>query len=240
MQFRREFRDLRKECDKLLRLPAHGWLIYQGVGSRDTFCRDLLRFMVEEIFACRAGIIPTLEQFEAASAAAGQKGVYRLGQALLNQVLEVLTDRRDTLDHINKFEQLDKQKGSPKIAVERGDLYRRQLARLLPADFLATFDRERLTAAARYFKGLRIRVERAHVSPDKDLAKAEKLAPFEARLEQDPRPATETGEEGQRLLEEYRTMLEEFRISLFAPEIKTALPVSEKRLEKKWREYKEL
>jgi len=238
-QFPREFRDLGKECDKLLRQPAHGWLIYQGVGSRDTFCRDLLRFMVEEIFACRAGIIPTPEQFEAAIAAAGQKGVYRLGLALLNLVLEVLTDRRVTLDHINKFEQLDKQKGSPKVAVERGDLYRRQLARLLPADFLATFDRERLTAAARYFKGLRIRVERAHVSPDKDLAKAEKLAPFEARLEQEVRPAAEIAEEGQRLLEEYRIMLEEFRLSLFAPEIKTALPVSEKRLEKKWREYTE-
>jgi ATP-dependent helicase HrpA len=37
-------------------------------------------------------------------------------------------------------------------------------------------------------------------------------------------------------LQEYRWMLEEFRVSLFAQELGTAFPVSEKRLKKKWRE----
>jgi ATP-dependent helicase HrpA len=34
-------------------------------------------------------------------------------------------------------------------------------------------------------------------------------------------------------------MLEEFKISLFAQELKTAFPVSAKRLNKKWREIEE-
>jgi ATP-dependent helicase HrpA len=35
-------------------------------------------------------------------------------------------------------------------------------------------------------------------------------------------------------LNEYRWMIEEFRISLFAQGIKTAYPISAKRLEKQW------
>ena len=36
-------------------------------------------------------------------------------------------------------------------------------------------------------------------------------------------------------LEEYRWMLEELRVSLFAQELKTSIPVSPKRLEAQWR-----
>jgi ATP-dependent helicase HrpA len=35
---------------------------------------------------------------------------------------------------------------------------------------------------------------------------------------------------------EYRWMLEEFRISVFAQELKTAYPISNKRLEKQWQQ----
>jgi ATP-dependent helicase HrpA len=35
-------------------------------------------------------------------------------------------------------------------------------------------------------------------------------------------------------LEQYRWMLEEFRVSLFAQELKTSIPISAKRLEAQW------
>ncbi|MCI5148347.1 MAG: DUF3418 domain-containing protein, partial [Candidatus Electrothrix sp. MAN1_4] len=37
----------------------------------------------------------------------------------------------------------------------------------------------------------------------------------------------------------YRSMVEEFRVSVFAPEIGTALPVSEKRLKQQWQQVEE-
>ena len=40
-------------------------------------------------------------------------------------------------------------------------------------------------------------------------------------------------------LEHYRWMLEEFRVSLFAQELRTAIPVSEVRLEKQWAKVSE-
>ena len=64
--------------------------------------------------------------------------------------------------------------------------------------------------------------------------KTELLAPHQSRLKlfepSDPSPAC------LELLQEYRSMLEEYKISLFAQEMKTRFTVSPKRLEKKWQE----
>ena len=49
------------------------------------------------------------------------------------------------------------------------------------------------------------------------------------------RAASDKGVTDERL-EEIRWMLEELRISLFAQELKTAYPVSAKRIRKRWRE----
>jgi ATP-dependent helicase HrpA len=77
-------------------------------------------------------------------------------------------------------------------------------------------------------------MERAYVSPDKDKMKAEQLVPHADRLKQlkprDPSPAC------LELLREYRIMLQEYKISLFAQEMKTRFPVSAKRLDQKWQE----
>jgi ATP-dependent helicase HrpA len=75
-------------------------------------------------------------------------------------------------------------------------------------------------------------LDRAYVSPAKDKAKNSQLAVHLDKLEN--LPLNEPSSQCRRLLEEYRLMLEEFKISLFAPEIKTQFPISAKRLEKKW------
>jgi ATP-dependent helicase HrpA len=99
---------------------------------------------------------------------------------------------------------------------------------------LKKFSEEQLSSAIRYCKALQIRIERAHVSPEKDKMKAEQLAPHVEKLKKlkmkDPSPSC------LELLQEYRNMLQEFKISLFAQEMKTRFPVSARRLEKKWQE----
>jgi ATP-dependent helicase HrpA len=47
-------------------------------------------------------------------------------------------------------------------------------------------------------------------------------------------------EEKLKLIEEYRWMIEEYKVSLFAQELKTAFPVSRKRLEKKRQEIERI
>jgi ATP-dependent helicase HrpA len=109
-----------------------------------------------------------------------------------------------------------------------------ELTEIVPLDFLQQFSEEQMSSAIRYCKALQIRIERAYVSPEKDKIKAEQLAPHAARMKElkprDPSPAC------QKLLQEYHVMLEEYKVSLFAQEMKTRFPVSSKRLEKKWQD----
>ncbi|MEI6034831.1 MAG: ATP-dependent RNA helicase HrpA [Verrucomicrobiae bacterium] len=93
------------------------------------------------------------------------------------------------------------------------------LARLAPDDFLAKTPHSRLAHVLRYLRSVQIRAERAATSPAKDAEKARPLARFLSA-----RPPEKNREE-------FRWMLEEFRVSIFAQELGTATPVSELRLE---------
>lgn len=89
-----------------------------------------------------------------------------------------------------------------------------------------------------YMKALRTRIARAKVSPSSDRSKTERFAPFweqyrEAVVDKTVRVANHAA------LAEYRWMLEEFRVSVFAQELGTAYPVSPKRLQTKWLEATE-
>ncbi|MEI6560663.1 MAG: ATP-dependent RNA helicase HrpA [Verrucomicrobiota bacterium] len=100
------------------------------------------------------------------------------------------------------------------------------LERLVPADFLAHTPHAQLPHLPRYLGAMKLRAERASISPlylTKDAEKAKPLAPFlsgcafEKTVPQQNR-------------EVFRWLLEEFRVSLFAQELGTAQPVSAQRL----------
>ncbi|MCI5224099.1 MAG: DUF3418 domain-containing protein, partial [Candidatus Electrothrix sp. AR4] len=94
-----------------------------------------------------------------------------------------------------------------------------------------------------YLQALAKRIERAEHGPLKDTQKAQRIQPALDRLrqftggpiggkncEKSERWSAPCREE----MFAYRRMVEEFRVSVFAPEIKTAMPVSEKRLKQQW------
>ena len=83
-----------------------------------------------------------------------------------------------------------------------------------------------------------MRGERAYAMPAKDSAKAALLAPYHQRLSRYPDSAQYPAAKRE-LLKEYRLMLEEYAISLFAQELGTLFPVSPKRLDEKWREIEQ-
>ena len=150
----------------------------------------------------------------------------------MDQVVAVLKERRATIDLIGRFEAMaDATKGTS----GRFDQYRSQVREIVPIDFLKKFDRRRMAVVSRYLKALQIRVERAHVSPARDVARAETIAPYIERLHAVSKKEL-LSPDCRRLLAEYQEMVEEFKISIFAQEIKTAFPVSAKRLDKKWQE----
>jgi ATP-dependent helicase HrpA len=88
---------------------------------------------------------------------------------------------------------------------------------------------------ARYMKGIALRLDRARTNPSGDRSKESRFAPWWERY-RDSLKSPDRPRMNQAALAEFRWMLEEFRISLFAPELKTAIPVSPQRLEAKWNE----
>jgi ATP-dependent helicase HrpA len=105
-----------------------------------------------------------------------------------------------------------------------------ELASLASSRFLERISYDRLTHLPRYLKALLIRAERAALNPAKDQERLRQLAPYQDALKKlQAQPARSPG--AQRQVEAFRWMVEEFKVSLLAQEVGTALPVSPKRLD---------
>ena len=112
-----------------------------------------------------------------------------------------------------------------------------ELDRLVPANFLETRTMDGLRQLPRRLEALRIRAERAKYDPEKDRKKEEQVEPYALALERIvKRFDRDTSPEKKTAVEELRGMIEEFRVSLFAPEVKTVFPISPKRLALKIKE----
>jgi ATP-dependent helicase HrpA len=121
------------------------------------------------------------------------------------------------------------QLGAP-AAVRAANPLAEELAGLVSARFLERISYERLPHLPRYLKALLIRAERAALNPAKSQERIRQLAPYQDALKQlKAQPARST--EAQRQREAFRWMVEEFKVSLFAQELGTAMPVSPKRLD---------
>ncbi len=116
------------------------------------------------------------------------------------------------------------------VAVKRPtNVWAGHLDALLPPRFLATTSFVQLAHLPRYLKALLTRIERAALNPVKDQERARQLAPYLEALKKfaaTPPPASARPQ-----LEEFRWMVEEFKVSLFAQELGTALSISAQRLD---------
>ena len=99
----------------------------------------------------------------------------------------------------------------------------RDLAALLPPDFLRTTPYAQLPHFPRYLKGMKLRAERWRQNPAKDAERAAQLAPYVVVVGK-----LRSREGG----EAFRWLVEEFRVSLFAQELGTAEPVSAVKLDR--------
>jgi ATP-dependent helicase HrpA len=114
---------------------------------------------------------------------------------------------------------------------------REQLAYLLPHHFLLTTPWEWLEHVPRYLKGMRLRLEKLNAGGEdiltRDYAGMAAVAPWwNGYLERKEQHAARGIVDPEMAL--FRWMLEEYRVSLFAQELGTATPISERRLEKQW------
>ena len=103
-----------------------------------------------------------------------------------------------------------------------------QLGALLPSDFIESLPRPWLDYLPRYLKAIGRRIERLPANARRDAELAAKVKPFVTGMQdltaQLIRPTAPPN------LAQLRWMIEEYRVSLFAQELKTPMKVSDKRL----------
>jgi ATP-dependent helicase HrpA len=109
-----------------------------------------------------------------------------------------------------------------------------QLARLLPKDFVAVTPYDRLVHLPRFLKAVVLRLDKLRVDPARDARQMAELVPLQTQwLREDARVRKQGALPGAGL-EQFRWLLEELRVQLFAQELRTPVPVSAKRLAKLW------
>ncbi len=132
---------------------------------------------------------------------------------------------------------MEKSKPGNRAALVLCARIREDLDILVPRNFPADYSPDRLAEIPRYLRGMEIRVERGVNNPEKDQAKALQVRPFiEALAEMEKGLSPHATGEKREAVEVFRWMIEEFKVSLFAQELKTRFPVSSKRLEKQRKE----
>lgn len=107
-----------------------------------------------------------------------------------------------------------------------------QRERLFTAHFIDETPAEHLACYPRYLKALNYRIQRLQAHAPKDKQASQEIQSLQERwlLLQQRQPQSQLLPS----VQEYRWLLEEYRVSLFAQQLKTRVPVSRKRLDALW------
>jgi ATP-dependent helicase HrpA len=95
---------------------------------------------------------------------------------------------------------------------------------------------EYLQHIPRYLKALRLRIEKQPANPERDGKNAASVGLIWQRWQDKMYQLNQAGSFISLALRDYRWLVEELRVSLFAQELKTPFPVSIKRLDKIWQD----
>ncbi len=144
----------------------------------------------------------------------------RIGETierLILQAIEVLTLARDVRQLL----------ASVKAPLFKDSLLdmEAQLTALMPADFLIVIPNPWFSHLPRYLRALKRRLERLPGNAKRDIELMKSIAPFAQAIKQFTKKSPTHPE-----LDKLRWMIEEYRVSSFAQDLKTSIPVSDKRL----------
>ena len=188
----------------------------------DRIAADLLAGAIRETLVRNRPEVRTAEEFE--------KRLAEDRSAIVKTQAEMTAILIDSAAMATKLHGLLEDERIPE---ETADSVAEQIAWLLFHGFPRTIPLATLRHYKRYLRGAQIRLERARLSPAADLRKEELFAPYWMRYLEVAKPEN-AAKFNAAALAEFRWMLEEYRVSLFAQELHTPEPVSPKRLDAKW------
>jgi len=200
-------------------------------GGRAVFEKRLYDSIISDLF-CRN--IRTEKEFYAYSESAGHE-ILPYGKKKTDSVIRVLKTYHEAG---SAFYDLEKKNRSLVFFL---DELRAELSRLVPESFAALYDTERMVHIERYIKSMVIRAERGFTDFEKDRIKAAEVKAYAENLNRLLKELSPSASEEKRsAIENFFWLLEEYKVSVFAQELKTSVPISKKRLDKKLKEIERM
>jgi len=188
---------------------------------------DLLAAALDRTFLAES--LPMTQADFARRVAEGKSRFNLIAQELQRLAATILAEHAQVQKRIASV-----QKAQPLTAED----VRAQCARLLAPRWLAHTPWQRLQHLPRYLKAAALRLDKLRADPAREARCAAQLAPIEQAYRREVAARTKSGSLAPEL-EQFGWLLEELRVSLFAQELRTPVPVSAKRLAKLWQSMRQ-
>ncbi len=198
-------------------------LQFMALGSEKELREQLVAVTLER--TCLMDPLPTENSAFATRRDAARGRVLLVAQEILRLIGGILAEHAVLAKKLASL-----QKAFPQACADIGA----QLAELLPRRFIAATPFERLQHYPRYLKAINLRLEKARSDPARDARLMADWQGLGKPWERERNAMLKSGQLSDAFLDEFRWLLEELRVALFAQELKTSSPVSVKRLQKMW------
>ncbi|MDH5516335.1 MAG: ATP-dependent RNA helicase HrpA [Gammaproteobacteria bacterium] len=201
-------------------------LLYRQTGSCQQLTDDLMELSIRQAFVLEPAPA-TADQYSKVLKE-GREKMSDCLQACYSQCAEILTLHHAIQKRVKKL---------PLTLLDAAADIQDQCQHLVYKHFMLMTDSTRLSYYPRYFKALAARLDKLESDSSKDRALRVKLQPYWDNYKKRLHDLQQQNRRSE-VLEEFRWLIEEYRVSLFAQQLKTSVPVSEKRLNQCWETVK--
>ncbi|RPJ17225.1 MAG: ATP-dependent RNA helicase HrpA [Desulfobacteraceae bacterium] len=223
-----------KSLKKLLILPKDNGGCSTFFGGDKRFGSLLVKSLLNDILNTD---IRTKETFDSQTLIV-MRSIYERGRKKIEKIMPVLKACHEAEEI---FSSLKKRSVSNREASDLISRLKQELYKLIPENFMELYDEERFPDLQRYTRALSARAKRGVIDPEKEKARSAGLQVHTARLDKQVKSLSQLASgEKKKAVEEFFWLIEEYKVSLFAQELKTNVPVSAKRLEKKYQEIERM
>lgn len=200
-------------------------LNHATVGSREELKRDLMSAIVDRALFYDGEPVLTQAEF-IRRATDGWRRLTRTAAEISALAAEILAEYQTVHRELSRV--------FPPLMLSSARDMRDQVAHLVYPGFLTQTPFEWLRHVPRYLRGVAMRLKKLlNAGLPRDIAAMEQVAVLWSDYKSRAKEFHRLGRHDDNLAK-FRWMLEEFRISLFAQELKAAVPVSSQRLERLW------
>ncbi|MDD2742606.1 MAG: ATP-dependent RNA helicase HrpA [Rhodocyclaceae bacterium] len=219
--FMLQFRDQVKYFDKNIPGLSQMAMQYMALGSADDLKNQIVALTFER--ACLSEPLPTTPNAFKSRCGDSKARLGLIMQEVCRLVGTVLSEWQAVVKKLPAF----------KMHAAATQDIETQIKRLISKQFIAETPFERLQHFPRYLKAVQVRLDKLKSDPARDARLLAEYTPLWTHYERRAIQLAKLGTIDPQI-DQFRWLLEELRVSLFAQELKTPTPVSTKRLQKQW------